>query len=575
MPTEEKRKLWLFFIPSSVAAFISIASPTIPHLLLHFVAGCFAGFAAYKTTPSFRKIANKASSAIIIGLTLVVSFHVCQSSAKSFFLTWSTSSTLSLLFSMLFPTPMTGIIVASVLVGVLGFPFIAFVIYNLFTQLFLLIDSVPIHGIIKTLISQFHVTFNIKTSIRIFANLITAVLLGIGLLYAAYTVPLDAINQNVRDSANLIHSEGTYPTLYSWATSRLDNYTDSLMLLEAADNTNATTLQRIINVYRGSIDNLDPAATLFEHYINNQEFDSKTEYARYWHGYLVVLKPLLRFLNYSDIRKLNALVQTACIFLVSLLLLQKKLKEFIFPFIVSFAMLTPSIMAKSMQYSSCFYITILGMIALLLIPIHKRSGVVFFVFFNIGILTAYFDFLTYPITTFGIPAILYLVLHSSDELKQRLVGIIINGIFWAAGYIGMWVSKWLVVQALTESDFLASVFSQIAFRINGSVNFVSTSLDDVLISNYTAFFTTPVTLIVIILFAVLIIRIKRSHILNASAIVDTLLPYVVIGIIPVAWYTFAKNHSAIHFWFTNKSCIVTVMALLFALSDVVRQNKQG
>lgn len=37
-------------------------------------------------------------------------------------------------------------------------------------------------------------------------------------------------------------------------------------------------------------------------------------YPRYWHGYLVVLKPLLLFFNVSEIRLLNLLVQTALFF---------------------------------------------------------------------------------------------------------------------------------------------------------------------------------------------------------------------------------------------------------------------
>lgn len=42
-----------------------------------------------------------------------------------------------------------------------------------------------------------------------------------------------------------------------------------------------------------------------------------------------------------------------------------------------------------------------------------------------------------------------------------------------------------------------------------------------------------------------------------------------VGLSPIVWYGFATNHSAIHAWFTNKACVVSYLAVLFALNNLV------
>ena len=49
-------------------------------------------------------------------------------------------------------------------------------------------------------------------------------------------------------------------------------------------------------------------------------------------------------------------------------------------------------------------------------------------------MTAYVDFLTYPIATFGVPAIIGVVLSRDNHLEEKLVEIVRNGLLWCLGY---------------------------------------------------------------------------------------------------------------------------------------------
>ena len=54
-----------------------------------------------------------------------------------------------------------------------------------------------------------------------------------------------------------------------------------------------------------------------------------------------------------------------------------------------------------------------------------------------GMATSYFDFLTYPVASLGMPLIVWLLLHR-DETGGALAGRMVRcGLCWALGYAGM------------------------------------------------------------------------------------------------------------------------------------------
>ena len=148
----------------------------------------------------------------------------------------------------------------------------------------------------------------VKTAGLLLLSLLSAACIGTLLLCGAYALPTGPIDENVRKSAEILEKEGTYPSLFSWCLSTLDNFTDSYMLLEAADPTEEPLLHRAL-LNRPGVGSRDPRKALTDHYLGGEPFPEGTGYTRYWHGYQIWLKPLLSVTTYGGIRILNGIFQ--------------------------------------------------------------------------------------------------------------------------------------------------------------------------------------------------------------------------------------------------------------------------
>ena len=400
------------------------------------------------------------------------------------------------------------------------------------------------------------------------ADLLLAIFLGTVCMTAVVSLPVTpALEEHMARSAETMEEEGAYPSLHPWCLSKLDNFTDSIMLLEAADDTEDTTLRRAMLMYRGQFiyeTELDPCATLIAHYREGEAYTGRATYARYWHGYLLFLKPLLYFLDYSSLRLFNVLVQTALLLVLLWLMKKRGLSFAVIPWLLSAAMLTPSVIGHSLQFSTCYDLMTVGSVLLLAMwNGERREQRTALLFLNLGAATAFFDFLTYPPAVFGMPAVLFLLLRRDSKTEDNLSALIRSGILWCAGYAVMWAGKWLVASALVDKDVLRDALSAASYRVS-SLDWGEVTEGTVLgtlLTNYGAFCFTPVTLLLLIR---LLRCLRRGGSANVPSELRRVFPLLLTALIPVVWYTVLQNHSSVHFWFTNKDCVVTAFAVLSA-----------
>ena len=90
----------------------------------------------------------------------------------------------------------------------------------------------------------------------------------------------------------------------------------------------------------------------------------------------------------------------------------------------------------SLQYSFIFIVTLISMIAVLIVYKYKKQKFIPIIFFITGALATYFDLLTYPLVTLGMPIVLVALLESRRKTKlldQILLSIKL-GVMWAIGY---------------------------------------------------------------------------------------------------------------------------------------------
>ena len=281
-----------------------------------------------------------------------------------------------------------------------------------------------------------------------------ACILGITLLRLVFLIPVRSIENNVKESADTMKEEGYAFTISGFCTSQIDNWTDSLMLLESADSNPGTTLERALYVYHGKIRDYNPQQVLTKHYCDNIAFDTKAIYPRYWHGYLVILKPLLVFFNYKMIRIINGILQLLFTIIVCKLLIDRKSIWHGISYLISYLVLMPVSLAMRIQFSTCYYILTLGALVILTMPRRMLISKISLVFFTIGIATAFFDFLTYPIATFGVPCAVYLSIIKKETIEDKLSRIIRCGVMWIMGYGCMWSAKWIIASLILKKNIL-------------------------------------------------------------------------------------------------------------------------
>lgn len=557
-----KKVLYLVNVISGIAFFVAISECMTLSIMFSCLLGLVLGLIEYAFLINFRPKFNKIFFTISIVSGGIISFFA----AKDFHDRWITSEDfVRTVVTKVFPDFDFGMLIVSIALGIVILPFASCMIGMLPT----LVKALRLFDY-KKIWTEFKdgLTFSVllkKTGIVI-VNLLAATLVGTLLLYLVYLLPVDKIEANVASSAQTIAAEGCTPTLYGWATSKVDNYTDSIMLLESAYPQHISPLVDAMNAPNGSIGDLEPYDYFISHYINGINYDSTYIYPRYWHGYLIFLKPLLLLTNYSTLRTINGIVQAITVLLTCFLLYKKGHKKSIIPYILSFLMLMPIIMAMTFQYSSCFYVFTFGCIALLLLNDEKRRKLAPLVFLWCGIATAYFDFLTYPISTFGIPMVFYLMLEGKNPAESKLAMTVRNAIYWCFGLGVMWVSKWVIASIITGENKFKDAFDKFAQRASTSDDYGgSYSIYATELRNFGAFILTPVTALAVIFILYMIIRLIKQKKHTTSSTIRTLFPFMLIGFAPVVWYAFATNHSMIHYWFTNKACVVTFLAIVFGL----------
>ena len=152
------------------------------------------------------------------------------------------------------------------------------------------------------------------------------------LLLAAYALPGEPVRDHVYDSAVKIAGEGLYPEYLNFKLFQMDNYTDTIMLTEAASADEAPPLTAMMTNTAYNVDNFETLADDLQWYIERdwatgaQRTDAPAlvpfSYARYWHGYLIWLRPLLLVTDITGVRVVQYLVLFAL--LAAVLVLMKK-----------------------------------------------------------------------------------------------------------------------------------------------------------------------------------------------------------------------------------------------------------
>lgn len=406
-----------------------------------------------------------------------------------------------------------------------------------------------------------------KTIVALILGLMAATIL----MLLINLLPEKAMKQHITESVKVMEQEQDYhEVIPGMISSRLDNFTDSIMLVSSAHKAETGLIDRTMNGYRVIYEGKTPSETLAA-YGTGEEGYRVSPYSRYWHGYQVILKPLLLFFNYQEIRYLNMCLQFLLLIGIVIEMVKKKMGIYIFPYMVMLFSLMPFSIGLSLQFSSVFYITNIAVYVLLKwFEIIKEKKNFFLFFLIVGMLTSFIDLLTYPLVTLGIPLVFYFLLMEKKTLLYNIIKTVKYSIIWAIGYIGMWSGKWIIGSILLRKNIITDAIDALLNRTSSETADASFTHWSVIERNADAMFSTPVKLLflgtLIILLVVLIcktIRDRKNYFGNWH--------YFLIACMPIAWYIVAANHSYMHFWFTYRELSILIFAVLIWESANVKQ----
>lgn len=399
---------------------------------------------------------------------------------------------------------------------------------------------------------------------------------GYLLLTLAYCIPVDGrMSDNVAKSALMIEEEGDYPTLMDNYNSRLDNWTDTIMILEASNNSEAIPFIASLSSKWRTGNGIYPVESMLAQYVDGYEAPMgfrNESYARYWHGYLIVLKPLLWLFNYGTVRSFICFVEVLLIGLIIMELCRKKMNWLVIPFILLFFFLNPVSVMLSLQYCWVTIIMLLGVYILLKYRIEGKYLKFYFVL--LGCLTSYFDLLTFPLITLTIPLIFYLLTSTESNLKDVVLKVIELSFFWAFGYGVNWVMKWILSSLITGDNVIMDGISAVANRSGNEnmgehINYVMT-----LIRNLGCSLQIP-WLIPVVGYIVLYIKKFAKH---KNNIINILVPLLIVGLYPFMWSFVVSNHTFTHCMFTFRifgTCVFAFTAYISLYLNTIKSIEEN
>ena len=395
---------------------------------------------------------------------------------------------------------------------------------------------------------------SLKPFVKAYVILIAVFFLSMALVYC---IPVSWIQGNVEKSLEVMETEGERPMYAFYRHSAIvDNHTDMLM-------------------YESLIANRD-------YYNPIQASVSINQYPRYWHGYQVVLRPLTVVFQVQELRYLGMLL-FYLLFLWSAWLMAKKTKPVCAVlYVLTIASSYPVAVTTCFQYLTTFYVLFVALIFLLSRDCADRPVNLLLYFFVVGMVENFFDFLTYPIITLGIPLALLLWRKTREEqtgFRENFLFLLQSSLSWGLGYALTWIAKWGITVVALGVRYFWRTMSVVQYRLQGSeeepldrIGTIQRNLKAWMNVQDAGVISWSKVVLVILAVTLLLIIWKK---LKDWRTICAYLPILLVAAYPYIWYLVMSNHSQIHYWYTYRAQLVTLFGVLLFIQSILREGSDG
>ena len=369
-------------------------------------------------------------------------------------------------------------------------------------------------------------------------------------------LPDKSIKRHIAESAPMIAAEGLYPRLFNGMEQyRMDNFTDALMMNQIYNIDRKHPVKAAMKMIRSSEKDRDwDQPGLLVRRVNGETLEEQ-HYSRYWHGGSFLYRPFFMLMDYATLRFVLFIVSSILLLLLVCVYYQKagwaKTLALSAGFLLTYGIVTQF----SMQFFPVLAITVIGSLLVIKGDASKGFGLLFFI---LGSLTCYFDLLTTPLMTLGIPLAVMLSLQPAAgfSLKKGLIEIGKLVLLWGLGFALTFVTKWALATLILGQNIFADAYNVGLYRMEAD----EFTRWDAVVKNYEMlnWWIVGIAILSLIVFSVL----WREKINYKKAVL-----FLFIGLAPYVWYFILSNHSYLHCWFTFRLQAVTVACLMLMVTD--------
>lgn len=369
------------------------------------------------------------------------------------------------------------------------------------------------------------------------------------LLFLSWTIPDKMVKYNVSYSLDFV--SGEWVPIFTYANaSCLDNVSDEVYMnnvIKEGGNEDYNLFESMLDV-KG--------------------------YARYWHGNLLVLRPLFCFFNYLQIRYINMFLLMLLVSMVFTKIKERLGWGIAISFMIAMCMSYVIIIPWSLHFSPVYYIMLLFIFFILLFYFRERKpnkDIWLLSFLIIGIFTNFFDGLSAPLLTLGMPlSIITLIDLKHKDRREIAVDDVLLCFYWGMGYALCWISKWVLASLVLHKNVLFDAVKQAGLRVTGGEETVIDAIEKNLAGLKMPYLSDTVEkwygalaviLVLLILMSIMFIFRKKETKFPYPLMILTLLPY--------AWMCVFKGHSYIHFIFTYRIQMISIFCLLCIYVDYI------
>jgi len=296
------------------------------------------------------------------------------------------------------------------------------------------------------------------------------------------------------------------------------------------------------------------------------EITESFEYARYWNGYISIIRVLLLIMNIQEIR---ILLNTVIIILSTILcyLMARKVNKYSAILFLA-GLISADYFVIGFSTHECFIFLITLIASIIILAKEKINLKV--ILFIVGSVTNFLDLLSAPIITYAIPLMVYFMAgKKSYSIKETLSIFITSSIAWLIGYALTWGLKWVIIDIIYQRGIILKSLQQVLYRSIGK----SYGYIDILFRNIVMCNPIGILLSIIITSWAIFYNSTKKGVEKIN--LKAALPYILISVIPFAWYFAIRNHSYRHYYFAYRNLFVSFVALGIAFSNIIILKNKG